>query len=368
MDVGIFTNTPAHVHLYRSCVIELLDHGHNVTVFARDDGPTLDLLDYYEIPYRVYGSRDVTTHTLLTELPGQLFRIARIVRNIDLDLVLGMGVYSTYAAMLARCEAITVMDSEPMASIQRLGSPFVAAFLTPSSFQRDLGSKHYVFDGLKETAYLHPDIYERDPTVREDIGVGPEESYVIARFNAFNGHHDVGQSGFSPSQKRELIETLAEHTTVLVSDESETFSIEGLPARPYQAHPARIHDVLAEASLLIADTQTMVTESALLGTPAIRSNSFVGNNDMGNFHALEAADLVYNLDAFSEVLETAQRILTTPTSAQEWERKRRAFLADKCNLTAVLVDLVEQFGQTGSVSNAVLRQGALRPRNRALIT
>ncbi len=362
MNIGIFTNTPAHAHLYRACIDELEVRNHDVTVFARDDGPTLALLDYHDISYRVYGSRDITTYGLVRELPGHLHAIARHVRDTDLDLVLGMGVYSTFAALLARSEAITVMDSEPMATIQRLGAPFVSAFLTPSSFRRDLGKKHYVFDGFKETAYLHPDVFERDPTIRADLGLGPEEPFVLVRFNAFNGHHDVGHRGFDDEQKRRLVSELSTEATVLVSDESDQLTYEELPARPYGAHPARIHDALAEAELLIADTQTMVTEAALLGTPAIRSNSFVGENDMGNFRDLEAAGLVCNLDGFEDVMTTATELLQRSDTADAWARKREQFLADKCNLTAVLVDLVERCGAAGSVPDALRGQRALRPR------
>ena len=39
--------------------------------------------------------------------------------------------------------------------------------------------------------------------------------------------------------------------------------------------------------MVVADTQTIVTEAAVLGTPAIRYNSFAGENDMGNFVELE---------------------------------------------------------------------------------
>ena len=362
MDVGIFTNTPAHVHLYRECIDVLNDNDHRVTVFARDDGPTLDLLDYYNIAYRVYGRRDLTTYGLIREVPGQLWSIRQIVAENDLDLVIGMGVFSTFAALVARCDSLVVMDSEPMATIQRLGDPLVSAFLTPSSFQRDLGSKHYVFDGFKETAYLHPDVYNPDPGVREELGLGADESFTLVRFNAFNGHHDVRQRGFSPAQKRELLTELDTHTTVLVSDEANDLDLNAHPGRPYTAHPARIHDALAEADLLIADTQTMVTEAALLGTPAIRSNSFVGDSDMGNFQALEQAGLVVNLDSFTDVLDTTHELLNDPDTASLWRERRRTFMEDKCNLTAVLVDLIEHIGKTGSVDDAVHYQRSLRPR------
>lgn len=362
MDVGIFTNTPAHVHLYRECITELEDRGHRVTVFARDDGCALDLLDYHDISYRVYGSRSGTTRGLVRELPGHLRSIANSVREVRPDLVMGMGVYSTFAALVARCESISVLDSEPMATKQRLTAPLVSAFLTPASFDRDLGSKHYVFDGFKETAYLHPEVFEADPTVRQDLGLEPDERFAIVRFNAFNGHHDLGHRGFSPTEKRELLETLSDQVTVFVSDETTRLDLKASRAKAYDAHPARIHDALAEAELLIADTQTMVTEAALLGTPAIRSNSYVGDRDMGNFRALEEAGLVDNLDSFQSVLSTAKERLEDPTTARTWERKRRTFLKQKCNLTAVLVDVVDDIGRTGSVPNAIRGQPNLRPR------
>lgn len=41
----IFTNTPAHVHLYRETVAELQARGHDVLVLVRDYGCTLALAD-----------------------------------------------------------------------------------------------------------------------------------------------------------------------------------------------------------------------------------------------------------------------------------------------------------------------------------
>jgi predicted glycosyltransferase len=42
----------------------------------------------------------------------------------------------------------------------------------------------------------------------------------------------------------------------------------------------------------------MTTEAAVLGTPAIRCNSFVGKRDMGNFIELEKKyGLIFNFDS-----------------------------------------------------------------------
>lgn len=352
MRVGIFTNTPAHVHLYRNAIAELQDRGHEIVVFARDDGCALDLLEYFGIDYYQYASRDTTKRNLFLKLPSHLRNIYRIVRKEDLDLVFGMGIYSAFAGAVSRTPAISVTDSEPMASRHVATSPFVKAFLTPATFTRNLGKKHYTFDGFKETAYLHPDVYASTGTIREELGVG-DDPFVLIRFNAFNGHHDVGRRGFTAAQKEELIARLSEHATVFVSDETGVLDFDQNAARPYDAHPALMHEALAEAELLIADTQTMITEAALLGTPAIRSNSFVGDEDMGNFKELERTGLVYNFSEFDPVVSTAEELLARSDTKEVWEQKRTEFLSGKCNLTALIVDIVERTDATGSVETAV---------------
>jgi predicted glycosyltransferase len=81
----------------------------------------------------------------------------------------------------------------------------------------------------------------------------------------------------------------------------------------------------------------MVTEAALLGTPAVRSNSFVGEDDMGNFLELEREGLIYNVAEFDEVIERATGLLAREDADREWARKREAFMADKVNLTDLVV-------------------------------
>lgn len=332
-----FTNTPAHVHLYRNAVGELRERGHEVQVLARDYGCTLALLEYYDLPHEVYGELDTTKFSLARQLPVHYANLVRKARAFDPDRVFGMGGYAAHAGLATGASVVLVTDSETTHLDHAVSRPFADAFLTPHTFEKDLGDKHRVFRGFKESAYLHPDVFESDPGVRADLGVGPDEDYAIVRLNAFGSHHDVGEEGFTPEQRRRLLEELADEATVFVSDEGGDLDFSRVPARPYDLHPARIHDALAEASLLVADTQTMVTEAALLGTPAIRSNSFVGEDDMGNFHELERAELVYNLESFGRVLETATDLLAREGVADEWARKREAFVADTVNLTDLVV-------------------------------
>jgi hypothetical protein len=361
MKYLVFTNTPAHVHLYKHAVRELTERGHEVRILARDYGCTEALLEAYDLPYSIYGYCGTSKGSLLRRLPFHYARIARRTLRYGPDLVFGMGGYAAHAGALSRTPVVLVLDSEPTTLDHAVSRPFAEAILTPAAFRRDLGARHYEFPGFKETAYLHPDVFSPDPEIREALGVGPDERYAILRFNAFGSHHDVGVGGFAPDQRRELVARLADHVTVFVSDEGDGLDLSVLPASPFDLHPARLHDALAEASLLVADTQTMVTEAALLGTPAIRSNSFVGEGDMGNFVELEAADLVCNLADFDAVRSRADELVTDESAARAWRRRRDAFLEDKANLTEILVEVARNPDHIERVSRLRRRAATAGP-------
>ena len=340
MRYVIFTNTPAHVHLYKYPVHRLQADGHDVKVLAREYGCTVDLAEAYDLPYTIYGRCETNKRSLVTNLPRHYLHIIRETRRYDPDLIFGMGAYAAHAGAVSRTPTILVLDSEPTQLDHLVSKPFATAILTPDSFRRRLGPDHYAFPGFKECAYLHPDLFEPDDGIRSALGVG-SDPFVLLRFNAFGSHHDVSKGGFTATQRRTLIQDLAEHATVLVSDEGNECNCANLPARAFDLPPERLHDALAEASLLVADTQTMVTEAALLGTPAIRSNSFVGDDDMGNFIELSRRGLVDNLSSFSAVRARALEIIRRDGIQSRYQRRRRAIFAEKINLTDVLVDVAE---------------------------
>ncbi|MGQ3720507.1 glycosyltransferase [Natrialba aegyptia] len=350
MNYLFFTNTPAHVHLYKHAIRELRERGHEVRILAREYTCTVELLEWYDLPYEVYGSCGTSKGSLLSRLPAHYARAIRLARRFDPDLIFGMGGYAAHTGALLRTPTVLLIDSEPASFDHTISTPFARVVLTPNTFRKDLGDHHYVFAGVKECAYLHPDIYEPNPAVRDRLGLDADEPYAILRLNAFGSQHDVGKSGITGTDRRRIIERLAEDATVLVSDEGGTTNLEGLPARPFDLHPALLHDVLAEAELLVADTQTMVTEAAMLGTPAIRSNSFVGDDDMGNFVELENQGLIRNVSSADGIRAEIDTYLGTDTD-ETWRTRRDEFLAETVNLTDVIVDVATVDGHVDGLES-----------------
>ena len=103
-----------------------------------------------------------------------------------------------------------------------------------------------------------------------------------------------------------------------------------------------IHDVLSSADLYIGDSQTMAAEAALLGTPAIRSNSFVGPNDMSNFKVLqEQYGLLYNVANPVDAISLAVK-MSASSHKSEWILKREAYYAQIGDINAKIVDILEE--------------------------
>jgi predicted glycosyltransferase len=341
MKYLIFTNTPAHVHVYKNVVGELEDRGHTVRILARDYTCTKPLLEFYDLPFAIYGRKGATSYSnskFARELAWQFVKIPAEAKNYDPDVVFGCGAFAALAGTVTNSRTILVRDSAPGSLLPKVASKFADAVLTPEVYDLDLGSNHYTFDGHKECAYLHPENFEADPSVRERLGVGPDEDYVLLRFNSFDAMHDAGAAGFTPAQRRELIERLAEHAKVFVSDEGNTMRFDDIPAEPYEVHPAYIHDALAEASLLVADTGTMVTEAALVGTPAVRYDVFP-DEEFGEFAELARRGLIDETTEFDEVLDRSHEVLSDESADEDWEQKRLAYFDGRVNLADLIVDV-----------------------------
>ena len=346
--VLVCANTPKHVHVYRGVVERLLERGHEVLVLARDYQCTVALCDHFGLPYETYGSLDSTKGSLLRRLPGHYARLLPRAVRFSPDLVFGMGSYAAHAGLVTRAPVVLLLDSEHHPLDHAISHPFADALLTPHAFRKDLGANHYRYRGFMELAYLHPAQFERDPTVRADLGVG-DGQFSVVRFNAFGSHHDVGESGFGPDERRELVERLAEFGPVVVSAERDAAVTDHPEVVPYDLHPARIHDVLAEANLLVADTATMVTEAALLCTPAVRSSSFAGADDFGNFHELADAGLAESYADPDEALARAVDLAGDPNAVARWTGRLHAYLSGTTDLTSLVVDVAESGGRVERV-------------------
>jgi uncharacterized protein len=290
----------------------------------------------------------------LLSLQYDVLQAYKELRKFKPDIVTGMGVYDAFTSFLLRARCIEFEDSEPNAnkmsySIQfKLYLPFVDAIITPESFRDDLGKKQIRVNSFKELAYLHPNCYRPDESIKGLLGLKGYEKYVLLRFNAFDAVHDFGIKGFSDNDKIRLVRELEKYAKIFIS--SEVGIPDEIKDHVMKIPKSRIHDAIYYAWLLVTDTQTMTTEAAILGTPAIRCNHFVGPNDMGNFIDLEKKyGLIFNYREADRSINKAVELIQQPRLKEDWKIKTNKLLSDKIDINTFMVWFIENCSESEKV-------------------
>jgi len=205
---------------------------------------------------------------------------------------------------------------------------------------RSASKKQIRYDGYHELAYLHPSCFKPNPDVLKRLCVNRDEKFFILRFVSWQATHDMGHCGFSLEQKRLIIKRLEEEGKVFITSESpleDEFKKYDLPCEANE-----LLDVLYYATLLVTESQTVATEAALLGTPVVRFNSYVGKKDMGNFIELEEKyDILYSFNDFDRAKEKIEELLVNANLKKEWQVKRERLLQDKVDVTKWMVEFIE---------------------------
>jgi len=343
MKVLFMMNTPADVHTWKYVIRALKDKEHEVTILARDYGGTVQLLDKYGFKSRSFNAIR-SKYLKIFEIVPHIWEGWKLSKEVNPDIIAGFGVDVALTEALCRKPSIVFTDSEPIPVQHFLTRLFATAILTPSCFRKDLGKKQVRFAGYKELAYLHPDYFRPAPSIYDELGISATEKYAVLRFNIFDAFHDIGKHGYSLADKYRLVGELEKHCRVFISAEGslrKDLECYKLPI-PYE----KIHHALYYAQLVVSDTQTLTTEAAILGTPAIRCNNFVGTNDMGNFIELEQKyGLIYCFRDSKEAIQKAVELASRPDLKQDWAIKRQRLLADKIDVTQFMVSFIEDVAQ-----------------------
>src|SRR5690606_11428684 len=212
--------------------------------------------------------------------------------------------------------------------------------------------KTVFYEGYHELAYLHPDHFTPDPRVA--AALAPEGTpYFILRFAKLNAHHDAGRTGITTEVATRLVALLEPHGRVYVTAERELEP----ELEPYRIRidPQDMHSALASAHLYVGDSQTMAAEAAVLGTPSIRFNDFVGK--IGYLDELEHRyGLTFGIRTTEpqRLYGQVEALIRMPDLTQEWRQRRIVMLAEKVNVTEQILRLTEQVssraegGRTGN--------------------
>jgi len=344
MNILIEIGHPAHVHKLNATINILKKNQHKIVVVTKDIASIKFLLSKLKIPYIVIG---VKKDSLIGKGIMQLWynlRCLIILNHEKIDLIIG-SLSAAYMTRITKVPSVLFDDDddevEPL--MVKYVHPYITTILSPSSLTGKRGRKDTVYySGYHELAYLHPNRFTPDSSILSELGLKDGDPYFILRFNAFKAHHDIGIHGISIENKRILINILEKKGKVFITTErniEEEF-------KKYQLNlsPEKIHSLIYFATMLIGDSQTMTSEAAVLGTPSIRSNSFIGR-----ISYLEEEEHTYGLtygflpDNFEAMKQKIEYLLSIPNLKEIWQKKRQVMLNEKIDVTAFFVWFIENY-------------------------
>lgn len=333
-------NHPKHYYQFKYIMLELIAKGHQIKVLARNKDVLLNVLEEEKWEFQIFGLHKKSILGKIVNTIGLIVNYIKIVRKFKPDVIITKAsFYGVFVARLFNIKSIIFPDSEVVWVTNKIVTPLASMIITPDNFELDFGKKHKRIQGFFENCYLDPEYFQPDSAVIEKYQL--QKPYSIIRFIGWTANHDLNAWGFSPEEKTQLVNELEKFGNVYIS--SENILPKNLEKYKLPVPASKIHHVLHFANLYIGDSQTMATEAAILGTPAIRSNSFVGPKDMSNFKILEKKyALLFNYSLFSEVLAKSKELFANEKHKQDWLDKREKYFELTGNANKEILELISK--------------------------
>jgi len=353
MKILIALNHPAHYYLFKFIRNELQKKGHEVKYVIKGKDILEKILISEEISFTKLISRKKRKNTkfsilsqLGVEMIKQDFSLKRFIESFRPDIMLGTDISISHVGWLMKIP--TLVFNEDDIEINKLfcyfSYPFASNIITPEFCNvGQFKKKQIKYNGYQKLAYLHPHWFKPDINVVRKYFTN-EKPYFLIRLVSFTAGHDIEQkhSGLTLEIVKKLLALLKQKGNVYITSEKE------LPPEleDYKLliDLTDIHHLMFFSDLFIGDSQSMIVEAAMLGTPSIRFNSFVGK-----ISVLNELETKYNLtiginnNNSQLLLKTVEKLINTDNLKDIYQKRREKMLSDKIDVTAFAVWFVENY-------------------------
>lgn len=344
MNILIDIGHPAHVHLFKNPARTWISKGHDVIFTIRDRPPIQELMTHYGFEYTIASIPGKGFAGLVIELVTHDWNVLKTARKERADILIGTSVSAAHVALLLNRKSIIFNedDADYIPLFAKLTYPFAHSIVVPRCLRDKKTHKYTTYEGYHELAYLHPNNFVPHNGILDILKMDKNQPFFLIRSVALKAHHDRNAAGLNKQSTRKLIDILSPHGKVFLSAE-ETVSDE---FREYciSIPPHEMHNLLHYASMVVSDSQTMTIEAAVLGTPAIRCNTFVGKcsviEELENKYELTQG---FQPEESDIMISRITELLSDSNLRATWHARRDRMLAEKIDLAKWITDFVEEF-------------------------
>lgn len=349
MRILLYLGHPSQYHFIKNAAKALIGDGNQIKILIKTKDILEDLLkeDGWKYENIQIVPRKNTKWSILIASLARTWRVYNAARSFRADLLIGTDSSIAQAAWLCRKPSITTLedDIEVIYNLARLTYPFTSSILVPMPCRVGKWEKKRIpYYGYMKLAYLHPNRFSPNYLIINKYRI--TGNYIIVRLAKLAAHHDIGIKGLSISLVHRIINIAKElGYSVYISSES---SIDSSLA-PYQLNidPIDIHHVLAFASMIVSDSQSMSVEAAMLGTPSIRFSDFAGRisvlEELENNYHLTFGIKTTDVDTLENKIHD---LLSLPDLKSEFVSRRNRMLTEKIDVTAFLTWFIENYPES----------------------
>lgn len=349
MKILIYLGHPAQFHFSKNIISQLLADGHGVKILIKTKDVLENLVKLNGFTYQNIQQkpRKNNKYSILWASFARTINVLKIAKKFKPDILMGADSSIAQAGFLLGIPAITVLedDIEVISKLAKLTYPYTKTIVVPSVCNVGKWSfKKISYQGYMKLAYLHPNHFSPNKEIVNKYI--RDDKYCLIRLAQLTAHHDVGIKGLNKKLLMQIID-IAERKGYVVYISSEGDLDANLSSYQLIINQNEIHHIMAYASLLISDSQSMSVEAAMLGIPSIRFSDFAGR-----ISVLEELENKYELTfgistTHSEyLLQLVDDLLSNEHLNSIFKERRKQMLNEKIDVTKFFVWFIENYPQS----------------------
>lgn len=334
IKIGFFPAHPAQVWMMKA-LYDSAPSNVEIKWYIRDKDISKELIESFDIPFTLVSRAKSGIVGNGLEMFFNIFKFLKLSNRDNINLWFSKYGSVNIASWLLNIKNISFNDDDAdiVPLIAYTSYPFATKVLCTNWTRMNRFESNLVrYTSFHELFYLHPKRFTADLNeALINLNMPKYQPYIIIRLSSLKAHHDVNQKGISNDLLLKIINKLEKKYKIFISSEKK-ITLDFEPFR-LKIPSVAIHNIIAHASFVLGDSQTMIAEAGVLGIPNLRISTFKGK--IGYLNELEQRGLCSSISPKSNLI--------IPTIEALISRQKEEWLMNKSNLINSTIDPVDFF-------------------------
>ena len=325
--------------------------GKSFFIIVEKEGIIKKIVNSYGFKNKVIGtSKDSFTGKILNILT-LVYNINKIVKDFRPDLIFSPATpYSSLACRLNNLPLICWEDTETATFNFKYSHKRIDSLLLIDSFYKELPSDNIIrFNGYKELAYLHPNVFNADDGILDELGLKKSDRIILMRFSALNAMHDIGLKSEADTNDDKILDFIHkvenEYKAKVFISVTERDLDDRFNKYKLEINPSKYIHLLSFCSLYIGEGTTTASEAGVLGVPWI----VLRDKPLGYLiDQEEKYGLGFRTENIDIALQRSEEFLQDDIKLK-WAKKKNRLLADKIDVSAFITWFLKNYPQSHNI-------------------